>query len=69
MTKEEFEKLSQEEQNKYMIYNARETYFYLLEGSLKEWAMLSKEEKKKMDRLIKAIIAYQDFIIQETLDK
>lgn len=69
MTKEEFEKLSQEEQNKYMIYNARETYFYLLEGSLKEWAMLSKEEKKKMDRLIKAIVAYQDFIIQETLNK
>lgn len=69
MTKEEFEKLSQEEQNKYMTYDARKTYFYLLEGSLKEWAMLSKEEKKKMDRLIKAIIAYQDFIIQETLNK
>ena len=69
MTKEEFEKLSQEEQTKYMIYDARETYLYLLEGSLKEWAMLSKEEKQKMNRLLKAIVAYQDFVIQQTLKK
>lgn len=63
MTAEQFEQLSQENrENLLMIYEARETYFYLLEGTLKQWSIVDKDEQKRMNKLLKAISEYADFL-------
>ena len=63
MTAEQFCNLPQKDRDLLLaIYEARETYFYLLEGTLKEWAIIDKDEQKKMNKLLKAIVEYADFL-------
>lgn len=45
------------------IYSARFDYFSLLRGGLKEWLITDEDEKKKMQKLLKAIEDYRKFIV------
>lgn len=50
------------------VYDARGTYIVLLAKGLQEWKILSKEEQKKINSIIRSLTKYCNFI-QDELDK